>query len=473
MLFNSLDFAVFLPIVFLCYWFVFKKTIKLQNIWLLVCSYFFYGWWDWRFLFLIFFSTVIDYTVGLLLGKLQSQRIRKRLLMLSIVSNVGILMFFKYFNFFSENFITAFSYLGKDFSPITIIILLPIGISFYTFQTLSYTIDVYRKKTPPTSNFVVFATFVSFFPQLVIGPIERAYHMLPQLSSKREFNKDQSIIGIKQIIWGLFKKIVIADSCAQYVNAIFEHYNSASSLTLIIGAIYFTFQVYADFSGYSDMAIGTARLFGFNLMPNFKYPYFEKNIAGFWRHWHISLMSWFRDYVYIPLGGNRASISKVIRNIFIVFLLSGLWHGANWTFIIFGAYHGLLYAVYYLKKHFIKKTFFNSTNSVIEMFQRIHLFFWITLGMVIFRSPSLEVAYGYIIAMFQFNFSLEILEIGRYSFEMLPLILLFVFMEWFNQKKEFPICSNEYEYVKVSFLIALILFFGSFSNAQDFIYFKF
>ncbi len=343
MLFNSIDFALFLPIVFILYWFVVNKNLKLQNALILLSSYVFYGWWDWRFLSLLLFSTVVDYSIGLQMAKSTNQKHRKQLLFLSLAVNLGLLGFFKYYNFFIDNFTIAFTFFGGAIQPNTLSIILPVGISFYTFQTLSYTIDIYRKKIEPTKDFLGFAAFVSFFPQLVAGPIERASNLLPQFHKKREFDKDEAIIGVKQIIWGLFKKVVIADNCAQFANEIFANHASFSSVTLILGVIYFSFQIYCDFSGYSDIAIGTARLFNFKLMVNFRYPYFSRDIAEFWRRWHISLTTWFRDYVYIPLGGSRVTRGKQIRNVFIVFIVSGFWHGANWTFIVWGAINALFF----------------------------------------------------------------------------------------------------------------------------------
>lgn len=333
MLFNSIDFAIFLPIVFLLYWFVVNKNLKHQNILILVASYVFYGWWDWRFLSLILFSTIVDYSIGISLSKQENQTKRKILLWTSILVNVGFLGFFKYYNFFLDNFVTAYSFFGHPMSASSLNIILPVGISFYTFQTLSYTIDVYNRKLEPTKDFVVFAAFVSFFPQLVAGPIERAKHLLPQFYVKRTFEYSKAIDGLRQILWGLFKKIVIADNCAKFVSLIFDNSTEYSGSTLVLGLVLFTFQVYCDFSGYSDIAIGTSRLFGFNLMQNFNFPYFSRDFAEFWRRWHISLSTWFRDYLYIPLGGSRGGVGMKIRNTFVIFIVSGFWHGANWTFI--------------------------------------------------------------------------------------------------------------------------------------------
>ena len=295
MLFNSIDFAIFLPIVFIVYWFVTNKNLKLQNLLIVVASYVFYGWWDWRFLSLILFSTIVDYTIGRQLKNKENQLKRRVLLWSSILVNLGLLGFFKYYNFFLDNFITVFSFFGQEIQANSLNIILPVGISFYTFQTLSYTIDVYKRKLEPTNDFIAFSAFVSFFPQLVAGPIERATHLLPQFYKKRTFDYSKAVDGMRQILWGLFKKIVIADNCAEYANLIFNNSADYSGSTLVLGALFFTFQIYGDFSGYSDIAIGTSRLFGFDLMQNFNFPYFSRDIAEFWRRWHISLSTWFRD----------------------------------------------------------------------------------------------------------------------------------------------------------------------------------
>ena len=295
MLFNSIDFAIFLPIVFILYWFVTNKNLRLQNLLIVTASYVFYGWWDWRFLSLIIFSTIVDYSVGLKLKTEENQIKRKALLWTSILINLGFLGFFKYCNFFLDNFISTFSFFGAEIKANSLNIILPVGISFYTFQTLSYTIDVYKRKLVPTKDFIAFSAFVSFFPQLVAGPIERATNLLPQFYNKRNFDYSKAADGMRQILWGLFKKVVIADNCAEYANLIFNNSTDYSGSTLVLGAIFFTFQIYGDFSGYSDIAIGTSRLFGFDLMQNFNFPYFSRDIAEFWRRWHISLSTWFRD----------------------------------------------------------------------------------------------------------------------------------------------------------------------------------
>lgn len=344
MLFNSLNFALFLPVVFILYWFVTNKNLKAQNLLLLVASYFFYACWDWRFLFLLIFSTLLDYFTGLKMAQTENQNTKKTWFWISILVNLGFLGLFKYYNFFAESFATAIAGFGFEVHPWTLNVILPVGISFYTFHGLSYVIDIYKGRIKAEENFIDYSVFVSFFPLLVAGPIERATHLLPQIKRRRVFNSDQAIEGIYQIIWGLFKKMVIADSCAQYANEIFSNYESMNSISLLLGAFYFSFQIYGDFSGYSDIALGTAKLFGIDLLRNFNFPYFSRDIAEFWRRWHISLSSWFRDYLYIPLGGSQGGKWTKIRNTFVIFIVSGFWHGANWTFIVWGA----LNAFYFL-----------------------------------------------------------------------------------------------------------------------------
>ena len=477
MFFNSIAFLLFLPTVFFLYWFIFKKNLKIQNILLLIASYFFYGWWDYRFLILIALSTVIDYVVGLKLQEETVKKKRKHLLALSLIFNLGMLGFFKYYNFFVESWIDSWALLGVKMNVSTMQIVLPVGISFYTFQTLSYTIDVYRKKLTPTTNFINFATFVAFFPQLVAGPIERATNLLPQFSVKKTFNLERAKSGIHLIIWGLFKKIVIADGCATYVNSIFDNYLELNTLTLIIGAVYFAFQIYCDFSGYSDIAIGTARLFGFELMQNFNYPYFSRDVAEFWRRWHISLSTWFRDYLYIPLGGSRTSKRKQIRNVFIVFLVSGFWHGANWTFIIWGALHALFFIPLLLRKKNRENINQVSENGVIptfrELIDMLGTFALVTLAWVFFRADNITVAGNYYkrIAT-NLNFNIEYLNIENYSLEMLLLIGIFILFEWFNKHTEHPFFGT-FKWFKIIGIILMILAFGVYSNHQEFIYFQF
>ncbi|MAY22232.1 MAG: membrane-bound O-acyltransferase family protein [Flavobacteriaceae bacterium] len=477
MLFNSIDFALFLPIVFLLYWGLAKNRRSLQNSIILISSYVFYGWWDWRFLSLILFSTIVDYLVALAIKKQTQKRSKKILLLVSIFTNIGLLGFFKYYNFFIDNFIKAFTLLGKDLEVVPLSIILPVGISFYTFQTLSYTIDVYRGKLEPTTSFVQFATFVCFFPQLVAGPIERAKHLLPQFERVRKLDKEQAVLGINQILWGLFKKVVIADNCAQYVNDIFSYHETYTSGTLMLGAIYFAFQIYCDFSGYSDIAIGTARLFGVDLMANFKYPYFSRDVAEFWRRWHISLSTWFRDYVYIPLGGNEGGFLRKTRNVMVVFIVSGFWHGANWTFIAWGGLNGLLFLPLFIFNRNRKYLDIAAENkkypSAKELWAIFSTFCLITFGWIFFRANSISIAFSYLEGISHFDFAIERLHINRIAIELIPLVFLFVLYEWRHRKKEFPLYSTSILWVKAPIVILLILLFGSFSEITEFIYFQF
>ncbi|MFD0962605.1 MBOAT family O-acyltransferase [Pseudofulvibacter geojedonensis] len=386
-------------------------------------------------------------------------------------------MFFKYFNFFIDSWVNAWATFGVQMHKTSLNIILPVGISFYTFQTLSYTIDIYRGKLKPSKNFIAFATFVAFFPQLVAGPIERATNLLPQFYKKKKFNLSQAIDGIHLMLWGLFKKIVIADSCATYVNAIFNTYESASSLTLLLGAFYFAFQIYGDFSGYSDIAIGVAKLFNFDLMTNFKKPYFSRDIAEFWRRWHISLSTWFRDYLYIPLGGSRGSKLNQFRNVAIIFLVSGFWHGANWTFVVWGALH----ALFFMPLLFLNKNRKNvgpiASGKLMPSFKEginmMTTFLIVCLAWIFFRADNIAMAYNYCKNMFiKMSFDIPYLSMDRYSIEMLPLIFVLLLFEWFHREKEHPFTGN-YKTIKILFIIVLMLVFGVYSNHQDFIYFQF
>lgn len=478
MLFNSLDFAIFLPIVFILYWFVSNNNLKLQNFLIVFASYVFYGWWDWRFLSLLFFSSLVDYGVGLGLLKQENPTTRKLLLWASIVVNLGMLGFFKYYNFFADNFATAFTWLGHPITDNTLKIILPVGISFYTFQTLSYSIDVYRKKLEPTKDFISFLAFVSFFPQLVAGPIERATHLLPQFYTKRFFDYTKAVDGLRQILWGLFKKMIIADTCAEQANLIFNNSTDYSGSTLALGAVLFAFQIYCDFSGYSDIAIGTARLFGFDLMRNFAFPYFSRDIAEYWRRWHISLSTWFRDYVYIPLGGSKVGTFKKVRNVLIVFLLSGFWHGANWTFIMWG----LLNAIYFLPSLLLNTNRKNMEvvaagkflPSLSEFFN-ISLTFTLTVfAWIFFRAESMEHAASYISSICSFSFFTLPDKMIR---EPLLLVMAFVIVEWLGREHAYAIASIDTRFPKVikwivyyCLVLSLFLFTG---KPQEFIYFQF
>ena len=466
MLFNSIDFAIFLPIVFLLYWFVANKNLKLQNFLIVVASYVFYGWWDWRFLSLIFFSTIVDYLVGRGLAKQENTTKRKLLLLISITVNLGLLGFFKYYNFFLENFVKAFSFFGYSINPQNLNIILPVGISFYTFQTLSYSIDVYRRKLEPTKDFIAFMAFVSFFPQLVAGPIERATNLLPQFYKQRVFSYKSISYGIKLIIWGFFLKIVVADRVGIYVNAVYNNIEKHEGLTFIAATFLYAFQVYGDFAGYSSIAIGTAKLFGFSLMTNFNRPYFAASFGEFWKRWHISLSTWFRDYLYIPLGGNRVSKLRWIFNIFITFSISGLWHGADWTFLIWGALNGIFLIIELLLFKKRRKGFINIFIT----------FLLINFSRIFFRSNNISDAFYIIKTIFTNPGSLFIGSGSGplYSlFAISILLLVELKKEYFNSVFSVSQIKNEFVRISIySILVILILYIGVFDKSQ-FIYFQF
>ncbi|WP_264566723.1 MBOAT family O-acyltransferase [Flavobacterium sp. N3904] len=477
MFFNSLAFAIFLPIVFFLYWFVFNKTKRTQNALLIIASYYFYSCWDWRFLFLLVFSTFLDYYTGIQIEKSTKDKGRKFWFWLSIIANLGFLGIFKYYNFFSVSFAQLLTSGGIKVNPILLDVILPVGISFYTFHGLSYVIDIYYKRIKAEYNFVDYSLFVSYFPLLVAGPIERATHLLPQVKLKREFNLVQAKEGICQIIWGLVKKVVIADTCAIYANAIFDNYTSMNSLSLILGAIYFAFQIYGDFSGYSDMALGMSKLFGLDLLRNFNYPYFSRDIAEFWRRWHISLSSWFRDYLYIPLGGSKGSKAMQVRNVFIIFVVSGFWHGANWTYLAWG----FLNAVYFLPLLLLNRNRSNideiqlhwSWDSVRTIVSIFTTFILSTIAWVFFRAKTITDAFLYLKRIVvNREFSSQYLENERYNYELLLMVGLFVLVEWNNRTKVEPI-SGKYNTVKLALAIAAILAFGTYSDYKEFIYFQF
>ena len=483
MLFNSIDFAIFLPIVFVFYWFVVSNNIRYQNLFLTVVSYIFYGWWDYRFLSLILFSTVLDFAIGRRLKGESNVKVRKRLLLGSILVNLGFLGFFKYYNFFLDNFISAFSFFGYEISASSLKIILPVGISFYTFQTLSYSIDVYRRKLEPCTDFFAFSAFVCFFPQLVAGPIERATNLLPQFYKKREFVYNNAVDGMRQILWGLFKKMVIADNCAYYANQIFNNHEAFNGSTLFVGAIFFTFQIYGDFSGYSDIAIGTSRLFGFDLKQNFAFPYFSRDIAEFWRRWHISLSTWFRDYLYIPLGGSRVSTPKKVRNTFAIFLVSGFWHGANWTFVIWG----FLNAFYFLPSLLSNKNrkYLNdiSENRLLPSFGEILLvlktFFLTVFAWIFFRAESVSHAISYLSEIFSTSFfQLPDFEEKINAILVTLLIVFLLTVEWLGRRDKYGLEKILFKVkspLHYLFYLILILMIISFSGVgkQEFIYFQF
>ncbi|MGI9530326.1 MBOAT family O-acyltransferase [Lutimonas sp.] len=483
MLFNSIDFAIFLPIVFVLYWFVAQRNLKLQNALIVVASYVFYGWWDWRFLSLIIFSTVVDYLVGQKLRTEQESSKRKILLWTSIFVNLGFLGFFKYYNFFLENFVDAFSLFGIQINSRSLNIILPVGISFYTFQTLSYTIDVYKKKLEPTQDFMAFSAFVCFFPQLVAGPIERATNLLPQFYKKRTFIYDKAVDGMRQILWGLFKKVVIADNCGEFANQIFNNSADMNGSTLVLGAIFFTFQIYGDFSGYSDIAIGTSRLFGFDLKQNFATPYFSRDIAEFWRRWHISLSTWFRDYLYIPLGGSKGGTWMKVRNTFAIFLVSGFWHGANWTFIIWGALNALYFLPLLLTNNNRKNLGVVAEGklfpSVKELFAILSTFALTVFAWIFFRAENVGQAFGYIRGIFSETlFEYPFFNNRSNSINIIILICFLLCVEWLGRTNQFAIenLKNKPKLIRRIFyflILFILLIYGNYKGEVEFIYFQF
>ncbi|MCV9932235.1 MBOAT family protein [Flavobacterium sp. LS1R47] len=482
MFFNSINFAIFLPIVFIFYWFVTNKSLKFQNILLLSSSYFFYACWDWRFLFLLMFSTLLDYYTGLKMDDTESKKAKKVWFWLSICINLGFLGVFKYYNFFAESFAEAVSNLGLQVNPWTLKVILPVGISFYTFHGLSYVIDVYKGRIKAEKNFIDYSVFVSFFPLLVAGPIERASHLLPQIKKKRVFNYEQAVDGLRQILWGLFKKVVIADLCAIYANTVFNDSANYSGSTLLVGAILFTFQIYGDFSGYSDIALGTARLFGIDLLRNFAFPYFSRDIAEFWRRWHMSLSTWFRDYLYIPLGGSKGGMWMKVRNTFIIFIVSGFWHGANWTFIIWGFLNAL-----YIMPSIIFNTNRNNLDIVAqgkyfptskELISMMITFSLTVFAWIFFRSESIEHAMTIITKIFSKSlFSIPYFSSIGLTPSLILLLIAFLIIEWIGREEQFAIAKFGLRLPKAirwGFYYAIVFTIFYFAGSeQQFIYFQF
>jgi D-alanyl-lipoteichoic acid acyltransferase DltB (MBOAT superfamily) len=478
MLFNSLSFAIFLPIVFLLYWFVAGRSFRIQNVLLLLASYYFYSCWNWHFLFLLVFSTGLDYFTGLKMADAPNKKVKQFWFWLSVIVNLGFLGIFKYYNFFITSFAEALAHAGVQVHYSTLQVILPVGISFYTFHGLSYVIDIYNDRIKPERDFINYSLFVSFFPLLVAGPIERATHLLPQIIKKREFDYDKAVDGLRQILWGLFKKIVIADNCATYVNDVFNNYQHQTGSTLLLAAILFAFQIYGDFSGYSDIAIGTARLFGIELLRNFAFPYFSRDIAEFWRRWHISLTTWFRDYLYIPLGGSRGGKGQTVRNTFIIFLVSGFWHGANWTFIAWGGLHAALFMPLLLLQRNRKNTNQVAEGrlfpTIKELFQMLSTFLIVDLAWVFFRANTLSQAIDYIYRIFSKGLiSIPVNEGLNRLFLTLGIMLL---VEWFQRDKKHGLELNKVNNAWVRrliyciIIIMIVMFMG---KNETFIYFQF
>ncbi len=486
MLFNSFEFLFFLPIVFVLYWGVFRNR-KLQNFFIVIASYVFYGWWDWRFLLLIAFTSMCSYASGLLLERYEGRRkTQKAVSAGNIILNLFILGVFKYYNFFVDNLDAALgATIGYHMDWISMQIILPVGISFYTFQALSYTIDVYRHKILATHDIVEFFAYISFFPQLVAGPIERATNLLPQFQQKRHFDYALAVDGMRQMLWGFLKKLVVADNCAMIVNEHWNQYPWMSGLPLFIIGVMFTFQIYCDFSGYSDIAIGCARLFGINLKQNFNHPYFSRSIPEFWRRWHISLMTWFRDYVYFHLGGSRCDRWKVIRNVYIVWGVSGLWHGANWTFVCWGLFHATLLAIYNLlgvnTKFNHEVAYGKYLPNLKEVLQISLTFFFAVIGWIIFRAETITQAVDYLSAMFSNKFldTNHLSLFGAKGWLYLGFAFMLLGVEWLQRDKQHalqfsnrkPFNHRVVRWLVYYFIIMMIAQFPG--ENQAFIYFQF
>ena len=488
MLFNSLQFVIFFPIVIILYFLI---PYKKRWILLLIASYYFYMCWKVDYILLIIISTLIDYICSNKMSQIKEKVKRKKWLLTSIFSNIGILFGFKYFNFFSENIQTLFNNYNVFYEMPLFNVLLPVGISFYTFQTLSYTIDVYNNKTPAQRHLGVFAVYVSFFPQLVAGPIERSNHLLPQFFREHDFSYIRVKAGLQKMLWGFFKKIVIADNLAILVDGVYNNVDNYSGLTLIVATIFFTFQIYCDFSGYSDIAIGTAKVMGFELRENFKRPYFSKSIREFWQRWHITLSTWFRDYLYIPLGGNRTIKWRWYYNIFITFLVSGLWHGANWTFVIWGALHGT-YLIIALALTNPKKQFSSLIQKQSKSFNKLLdvtiTFILVAFAWIFFRANNLDDAI-YIISNLFVNYN-EILNLSelRTQFRGLGLfqedlikcflliLALFLYSSYERSGNVWEKLQEKPKWIRWSIYYILvygILFIAPHSNVNNFIYFQF
>jgi len=489
MLFNSIDFAIFLPIIFILHWFVANRNLKTQNFFIVAASYLFCGWWDWRFLSAILISTIVNYFLGLGIAKEEAETKRKILLYIGILVNLGLLGFFKYYNFFQDNFITAFSFFGVEIKANSLNIILPIGISFYTFKALSYIIDIYKRQLKPAVDFVAYSAFVSFFPQLVAGPIDRAATLLPQFYTERVFDYSKAVDGLRQILWGLFKKMVIADNCARYADLIFDNSTQYSGSTLVVGALFFALQIYGDFSGYSDIAIGTSRLFGFDSMKNFAFPYFSRDIAEFWRRWHISLSTWLRDYVFFPLRRKllrqKSLPAWLVQSLppLVTMIVSGIWHGANWTFILWGALHGAyLIAEIYLKPsadRFFEDFRSRIVSGLYGTFQICLTFTLVCLGWILFRAENMTQAIRILAEIFSSSlFSIPDFAEGRDVFATVVLILCFIFMEWLGRENQYAIEWVGLTWpkpVRWAFYSAIIFSIGMFMQTTEtpFLYLQF
>ena len=497
MLFNSLEFGTFLPLVFLLYWFVVNKNLKAQNVLLLLASYFFYGWWDWRFLLLLILISILNYFWGIMIDKNEIIRKRKIWFITGVIINIGILGVFKYYNFFIDSFIDLVSLIGYNLPKSTLKIILPLGISFYTFLSLSFIIDIYRKSLSANRNIIEVLLTLSFFPIILAGPIQRPSSLLTQIGEKRIFNYDQSVDGLRQILWGLFMKIALADNLAPYTDEFFPHFSDYSGSTLLLGAIFYAVQIYTDFSGYSNIAIGTAKLFGFKLMHNFNYPYFSKNIAEFWKKWHISLTTWFRDYLFLPISFAISWKIKKERVIFIktdffiyimasilTWSLIGLWHGANYTFIIWGMIHGLFLIIYQWqskpRKRLLKNLGIKNTHSLVVIIDTIVTLTIVLTAWIFFKADNVSHALNYLSAIFSRSiFAIPVFSRRSHAMLILFFVILFFIIEWTGREKEYALTDLELKWSKplrwmFYFVIILgIYFLGNFNETIEFIYFQF
>ena len=487
MLFNSFEFAAFLPIAFLIHWFACGKSARAQNACLLALSAFFYAWWDWRFLFLLAFAGLCTWASGLALARSRERersdpppRLSPKFFCgANVVVLIAVLGVFKYYDFFAREFAAAF--LGGNASGLLLSVVLPVGISFYTFSALSYTIDLYRGKVAVARSPIDVLAYLSFFPQLFAGPIGRASELFPQYARRRVFDYAQGTDGLRQMLWGFFKKMVVADNCAKAVDLVWADYAGFNGSTLALVAVLYSIQIYCDFSGYSDMAIGCAKLFGIRLSPNFLFPYFSRDVAEFWRRWHISLNAWFRDYLYIPLGGSREGRAKTIRNTLIIFTVCGFWHGANWTFIAWGLFHGLLFVPRLLAGTRKKPEPVVAENSFLpslrECIQMLTTFVLVTVGWVFFRAPTIHDAFAFFERMLCSGTLLTkpLVEIssGRFPLVFVPVLFL---VEWFARRREHalervPVRNVVLRWAAYFVLGCVILQYDG--GAEQFIYFQF
>jgi len=489
-LFNSVEFAVFLPLVFLIYWLYFKDAFKKQNVFLLFASYLFYGWWDWRFLILLIVVSLVNYVIGIKIETGRNDRHRKVFLIAGLVINLGVLGFFKYFNFFIEGFIDLVSLFGYDLKGTAINIVLPLGISFYTFLSLSYLLDIHKRKLVADKNLTNVLLCLSFFPIILAGPIQRPASLLPQIRAKRIFNYNQAVDGLRQILWGLFVKIAVADNMAHLANEIFLNYADYDGGTLILGALYYTIQIYADFSGYSHIAIGTASLLGFRLMKNFAYPYFARDITEFWKRWHISLTTWFRDYLFLPVSFavswqiKKEKVLFIRTDLFIYIIaslvtwfLTGLWHGANYTFILWGLMQGLLLTIYQAqkkpRKYILKRLKVNNNNQLLALTEGIITFLFIVLSWVVFRSDSILMATEYIKGIFSESLFHSRVDLPVKEIAIVAISIVFEFFQR-DRNHALQIDNINQGWIRWGIyigIVTLVLLFGG--GTHEFIYFKF